>query len=665
MATSDYLISPNMQDPLQEIVSDPVTSMVGKVSKVDGEKVEAVARGLAAMREVTDKTGFALLPKLHGGGGLVIGAERLRCMLLQEESDGGVETVVLIWSTKEALVDEGAACFSRRQKKLDANVVEKKFVQGREMKALMCTPYGYAPSGGLIFVHAKKTTPTEKPWSKELAQYADYADQFMQAVWMPKEDVLEEECAGEGHFVLFGLLDAGPIAKDVMRAFLEKGLEASLLPEVKKLVYITPADGKQHSNARMKADFAPIRSGEGMWKAWECPVSLKKLYSKAEISIILLPKETPLFLVGLHLETKKVYIAYNVHLWAYHGFIERETFLTWKQKMDADADEAAKQKEEAAEEQQQREKTQREKQQREKQQQEAEREQQRQKTQRDKEHREKAALSREKPKRLPLAPPAAAALAAAAGGELDTKEKNAEAHKATPRRINLLHELQQSLRPSLKPDTAQEATPTEQKMILQRIGKQSEILEGKCVDEVEILPAAISILKDLARCVQIGFANGWKKGIPRITTAIEALCTNKILHGKNLEGWKAVFPDAYPEDAEDEEDFGVAEEAGEEEGEVELPQLPPVKRLGEPRPIAPGAHPPAENARTTRGAAPHVAFAGAKRKVNDEATGPPSPAPNVVVPPGYELKESKQVPGQWYLRNIATKTSTWVVVEKE
>ena len=50
---TDYIIGPNMQDPLQEIVTDPLISMPGNIPKAEGEQLEAVARATSAMRAVT------------------------------------------------------------------------------------------------------------------------------------------------------------------------------------------------------------------------------------------------------------------------------------------------------------------------------------------------------------------------------------------------------------------------------------------------------------------------------------------------------------------------------------------------------------------------------------------------------------------------------------
>ena len=37
---TDYIIGPDMQDPLQEIVNDPLTSMAAKIPKAEGEQLE-------------------------------------------------------------------------------------------------------------------------------------------------------------------------------------------------------------------------------------------------------------------------------------------------------------------------------------------------------------------------------------------------------------------------------------------------------------------------------------------------------------------------------------------------------------------------------------------------------------------------------------------------
>ena len=97
---TDYIIGPNMQDPLHEIVADPLTSMVDKIPKAEGEQLEDVARAVSAMAAVTDKTGMALLPSSPPKDGEDAGADRLRVMVLKEESDIGVEQVTFIWCNR-------------------------------------------------------------------------------------------------------------------------------------------------------------------------------------------------------------------------------------------------------------------------------------------------------------------------------------------------------------------------------------------------------------------------------------------------------------------------------------------------------------------------------------------------------------------------------------
>ena len=287
------------------------------------------------MAAVTDKTGMALLPSSPPKDGEDAGAGRLRVMVLKEESDKGVEQVIFIWSTKEALIDKSATCHKARGKNRDPLIVDKEFVTGRQMKEVIACKYGYAPSAGLVFVHARKTTPKDAPWKPELAQYAKFDNSFMQAVWLPKEIGTSDEVEGEGTFLLFQLSEAYPLSNEGMHTFLTTAVDSSdedLMNKVRKLVYLVPDEGCVAYPKRMMKDFMGIVKHEGIWEAWEPPVALKKLYGKAELSIMILPPETLPFDCSFELSIE-LHPSLNYYHWLQHRCQDREEFADWHMKM--------------------------------------------------------------------------------------------------------------------------------------------------------------------------------------------------------------------------------------------------------------------------------------------------------------------------------------------